>query len=85
MTGRGSGRGPGRVFDRFVRLDDARSRGAGGTGLGLAIAAAIAARHGGSVTLESPAVGAAFVARLPAASSDGEADVAFRAASGTAP
>jgi signal transduction histidine kinase len=54
-----------RVFDRFVRLDDARSRDTGGTGLGLAIVAAIAHRHRGSVTIEHEGTGATFVLRLP--------------------
>jgi signal transduction histidine kinase len=54
-----------RVFDRFVRLDDARSRDTGGTGLGLAIVAAIAHRHGGAVTLDQAGAGATFVVRLP--------------------
>jgi signal transduction histidine kinase len=54
-----------RVFDRFVRLDDARSRDTGGTGLGLAIVAAIAHRHGGAVTLDQEGTGATFVVRLP--------------------
>ncbi len=56
-----------RVFDPFVRLDDARSRGAGGTGLGLAIVAAIVTQHGGTVAVEGCRVGAAFVVQLPAA------------------
>ncbi|WP_408895437.1 sensor histidine kinase [Nocardioides sp. R1-1] len=56
-----------RVFDRFVRLDDARAREAGGSGLGLAIVRAVVEAHGGSVTLDaSPLGGARFVVRLPA-------------------
>lgn len=56
-----------RIFERFVRLDDARSRDEGGAGLGLAIARDVARRHGGTLTVErSPAGGAQFVLRLPA-------------------
>jgi len=57
-----------RVFERFTRLDDARSRDAGGAGLGLAIVAEIVARHGGTVAaVESPAgaTGAHLEVRLP--------------------
>ncbi|HTJ36749.1 MAG TPA: HAMP domain-containing sensor histidine kinase [Dactylosporangium sp.] len=55
-----------RVFDRFVRLDNARSRDGGGTGLGLAIARDIVATHGGTLTVgESPSGGAALHIRLP--------------------
>ena len=57
-----------RVFDRFVRLDAARSRDAGGSGLGLAIVAEIVRVHGGSASVESSDLGGArFVVRLPAA------------------
>jgi signal transduction histidine kinase len=59
-----------RIFDRFVRADDARSRQTGGSGLGLSIVAAIARRHGGAVELLKPldgGTGATFVLRLPSA------------------
>ncbi|HTW19560.1 MAG TPA: HAMP domain-containing sensor histidine kinase [Mycobacteriales bacterium] len=57
-----------RVFERFVRLDDARARDDGGTGLGLAIVRATAHTHRGSVRVEdSPLGGARFVLVLPAA------------------
>ncbi|MGI9822855.1 sensor histidine kinase [Agromyces sp. Marseille-Q5079] len=58
-----------RVFDRFVRLDDARDRDAGGSGLGLAIVRAVARAAHGDVTIEdAPLGGARFTVRLPAAS-----------------
>jgi signal transduction histidine kinase len=54
------------VFERFARLDDARSRTTGGTGLGLAIAREVARHHGGDVTIDAEhADGARFVLRLP--------------------
>jgi signal transduction histidine kinase len=43
-----------RVFERFVRLDSARSRDGGGSGLGLAIVAEIVAAHGGTVRIDEP-------------------------------
>ncbi len=55
-----------RVFGRFVRLDDSRTRGTGGTGLGLAIVAEIAAAHGGSAAAgETPEGWCRFVVRIP--------------------
>ena len=56
-----------RVFERFVRLDEARARDAGGSGLGLAIVKEIVAASGGTVAVTSSALGGArFVVRLPA-------------------
>lgn len=57
-----------RIFERFVRLDDARARDDGGAGLGLAIARDVATRHGGSLTVgEGQRGGAVFTLCLPAA------------------
>jgi signal transduction histidine kinase len=54
-----------RIFDRFARADDARTRAAGGVGLGLPIVAAIAGAHGGSASVVSQERGATFVLQLP--------------------
>ena len=54
-----------RIFERFTRLDDARSRDDGGTGLGLSIARDIAHHHGGTLAIVDSARGATFQARLP--------------------
>lgn len=62
-----------RVFQRFVRLDDARARDAGGAGLGLAIAAELVAAHGGTVAVaDSPTGGARLRLRLPRLADPGE-------------
>ena len=60
-----------RVFDRFFRVDKARSREIGGSGLGLSIARTIFIAHGGSISCTSePGVGSMFVISLPALTAD---------------
>ncbi|GAA3693938.1 HAMP domain-containing sensor histidine kinase [Nonomuraea antimicrobica] len=54
-----------RVFEAFVRLDEARDRDPGGSGLGLAISRAIAHAHHGTLTMEDAPRGATFALRLP--------------------
>ncbi|MEV0963897.1 ATP-binding protein [Streptomyces sp. NPDC049910] len=59
-----------RIFERFYRVDPARSRATGGTGLGLAIVKHVAASHGGEVTVWSTeGQGSTFTLRLPEAGS----------------
>lgn len=56
-----------RVFERFFRVDQARSRATGGTGLGLAIVKHVAANHNGSIRLWSqPGTGSTFTLSIPA-------------------
>ena len=62
-----------RVFERFFRVDPARSRVTGGTGLGLAIVKHVAANHDGGVRLWSrPGTGSTFTLRVPAHAEDVE-------------
>lgn len=71
-----------RVFERFGRVDEARTRARGGVGLGLAIVQAIAQAHGGHCTVDSSAAGSTFALCLPG-SSGGRVEV--RAAAVAAP
>jgi len=60
-----------RIFERFYRVDPARSRRTGGTGLGLAIVKHVVDSHGGDVQVWSrPGQGSTFTMRLPAGESD---------------
>jgi two-component system, OmpR family, sensor histidine kinase SenX3 len=57
-----------RIFERFYRVDKARSKATGGTGLGLSIVRHVAQNHGGRVTVESaPNEGSTFTVYLPRA------------------
>ena len=69
-----------RVFERFVRLDEARARDDGGSGLGLAIVEEIVRAHGGSVAVSSVGAGRCAVRRT--ASARGRASTSLNALSG---
>ena len=62
---RHSGRHRERIFDRFYRVDEGRSRDMGGTGLGLAIAKWAVEANGGQISLEGAATGSVFRITLP--------------------
>jgi two-component system OmpR family sensor kinase len=55
------------VFDRFFRIDKARSRDRGGSGLGLAVARSLVQAHAGTITLTSGPGATTFTMRLPLA------------------
>jgi two-component system, OmpR family, sensor histidine kinase SenX3 len=84
VTDRGIGIAPEhqqRVFERFFRVDPARSRATGGTGLGLAIVKHVLANHGGEVGLwSSPGTGSTFTMRLPVRTPETPAEPAAPAA-----
>ena len=59
------------VFERFGRMEEARSRDHGGAGLGLPLASRIVARHGGTLELDDSELGGArFVVTLPVVATD---------------
>ncbi|WP_350339642.1 sensor histidine kinase [Actinotalea lenta] len=64
-----------RLFERFYRVDPARSRDTGGTGLGLSIVKHVVADHGGEVTVWSePGKGSTFTIRLPLLGEDADTE-----------
>jgi two-component system sensor histidine kinase SenX3 len=65
-----------RIFERFYRVDQGRSRRTGGTGLGLSIVRHVASNHGGSCRVESrEGVGSTFTIRLPLAPRGGSVTI----------
>jgi two-component system sensor histidine kinase SenX3 len=74
-----------RVFERFYRVDRARSRTTGGTGLGLAIVRHVASNHGGDVSVTSvEGEGSTFVLRLPISADDTSAPQSIGSTEGVA-
>ena len=82
VTDRGIGIAPEdqkRVFERFYRVDRARSRSTGGTGLGLAIVKHVVANHGGNIKLWSrPETGSTFTIELPIYTPEAQVTLADR-------
>jgi signal transduction histidine kinase len=75
-----------RIFERFYRVDPARSRETGGAGLGLCIAKTIAEGHGGSIGVEStPGTGSMFTVRLPLGPAETAAGAVSAKAAATSP
>jgi signal transduction histidine kinase len=77
-----------RLFERFYRVDRARSRDSGGTGLGLAIVKHVAMAHGGSAEVESRTGtdhGSTFRIRLPLADLSGATNLPIPAGMRAAP
>ncbi|MEN3345842.1 MAG: two-component system, OmpR family, sensor histidine kinase SenX3 [Arthrobacter sp.] len=76
VTDQGEGLSPEdqeRIFERFYRVDAARSRHTGGTGLGLSIVKHVISNHGGEVTVWSqPGQGSTFTIRLPEMEGQGD-------------
>ncbi|MDQ0407004.1 HAMP domain-containing histidine kinase [Streptomyces sp. NBC_01723] len=62
-----------RIFDRFYRVDKARSRDRGGSGLGLSVAASLVRAHGGTVEVDGEPGATVFTVTLPAAARDASA------------
>jgi two-component system OmpR family sensor kinase len=63
-----------RVFDRFYRVDKARSRDRGGSGLGLSVAGALVRAHGGTIELRGEPGATVFTVRLPVGDRKGLGD-----------
>lgn len=62
------------IFDRFYRVDKARSRETGGTGLGLSIVRQLVTLHGGDISVQStPGKGSAFTVKFPITAEEGDA------------